>query len=1256
MELESLNFKVLLNDDEFKKKIEEDIKLAEELNSKLSDILNMKLDVPNVQKHTEAVKDTNKELSGTVDVMRTIAQLTGVAFGIAGIRRFASELIRTTGTFEVQKMALSSMLQDARKADEIFNTLRKNALESPYTFQDLTKFAKQLTAFNIPVENLVETEKRLADVSAGLGVDMSRIILAYGQVKAAGVLKGQELRQFTEAGVPILEQLAKQIEEVEGKTISLSEVFSRVSKKQIPFEMVEEAFKRMTDEGGKFYNMQEVLVETLQGKIGKLKDVWQQALYDLGTANSGILKDSVDLLTLLASHLDTIAKILAPVIAAFGAYYGALMLAAIGEKALAGVKVISLLTQVAMGSKEASVALKAMGVSAKAAAAALVALAAVALYELYNALNENNKELEEFKETLDSIHDNAVSGSGMAEVDRLRDLYRTLNDVNASYDDRKNALDQLNQLVPSYHGALDEEGRLIRGNTRDIEEYIKKLEQEAIVKGAQDELTELYNQKRLQERAVKEAQENYNAYKNAFQNMQTTYHGTAGAGDMQGAIASTKIQHAKNELDTAQQKLQLTINAIERVNAEIKNAGGLLLWGDDWNGPNNPKPKQQVVLENQIRLLEKFKDAYDKLLPYVGKENIANELKSIFDPTGENGYSFEDLDGQLNKLIDDLEKYDAQKAEQYRAQYGLGEVNARVKKYKEEEKAAKDAKEALDKYLDSLEKWANDTKELSGTGAAYGISKALADYKKAIKENNQQFWDKAVAGGKVGRNDLPQLMGLWAQNRASALATLKNNITKYADDILKEQMQGYDLTNWSDKSISQIKEIRDALLSVEVPENIKEELKEDSELLDLLIKELKRLAQEKVDKTVDPERWKKIAKQSKYIANCFLSVTDSLEKLGDATGNTQLSEFANSISRIAQNIKAAEEGYKAWGGWWGAIIGGGTNIITQVIDAITESEKKNTESTKEMAEAMERYKFAADKLAVSRHSSIFGTDELGQFRERVRLLNEYGDRTWKLIYSIKESGSDLFQSNDRKGLLAELEAAYDAGNIADETVKKYVETLRELDQTMESLFGNMASSAADKIVDSWIEAGNAALDYADILDDVAKSYAKMLIQSMIMDTFLDPITDDLKNSFINGDYGNAMELIAGAMEGISNSAPMFEEILSAFDPYFNREGSSSTNSLGNGIKSITEDTANLLASYINAIRADVSVMRGLQEKGFSNLEILAGVITPSLAEHVQQIAANTANCAENTREILSALKDVIGSPDTSGLAVRVTPA
>ena len=227
--IDNLNFEVILHNDKFKDTVEETRKIAKQLNEDLSKVLDvygkvrgktlitrdsvtnakdlnealgelantisglpssMKIVTDDTEKSADNVGKMNDKLVQTRDLLGDLSRLTGITFGAAGFRSFLGTLVNVTGEFEVQKMAMASMLQDAGKADKIFNELRQNALKSPYTFQDLSKYAKQLMAFGIDADKLLDTEKKLADVAAGLGVDVGRIILAYGQVKSAGVLKG----------------------------------------------------------------------------------------------------------------------------------------------------------------------------------------------------------------------------------------------------------------------------------------------------------------------------------------------------------------------------------------------------------------------------------------------------------------------------------------------------------------------------------------------------------------------------------------------------------------------------------------------------------------------------------------------------------------------------------------------------------------------------------------------------------------------------------------------------------------------------------------------------------------------------------------------------------------------------------------------------------------------------------------------------------------------------------------------------------
>ena len=241
-------------------------------------------------------------------------------YSIYTVQSFLNSLIQVGGEFQKQHIALQAMLGDAAKADAIFSQIKELAVESPFNFQNLTGYTKQLAAFSIPYEELYDTTKRLADISAGLGVDMNRIILAYGQVRSAEFLRGTELRQFTEAGIPLLDQLAKKFSQLEGQVVSVGEVFDKISNREVPFEMVRDVLWDLTNEGGQFYKMQEVLTESLSGKLDKLKDSYQIMLSEVANSNNGVIGGSLDMLTNLTNHWRTLLNILQSLIVAWGAY------------------------------------------------------------------------------------------------------------------------------------------------------------------------------------------------------------------------------------------------------------------------------------------------------------------------------------------------------------------------------------------------------------------------------------------------------------------------------------------------------------------------------------------------------------------------------------------------------------------------------------------------------------------------------------------------------------------------------------------------------------------------------------------------------------------------------------------------------------------------------------------------------------------------------------------------------------------------
>ena len=201
---------------------------------------------------------------------------------VFGAMRFLKQIKDVTAELEYQRVALGHLLQDEEYGAQLFERIKQAALESPFRITQLVTYTKQLAAYRIEQENLFDVTKRLADISAGLGVDMNRLILAYGQVRAASVLRGQELRQFTEAGIPLVELLAKKFTELRGYMVSTADVFKLISERAVPFSMVAEIFEDLTDKGGMFYEMQKIQADTLKGKWEKLKDAFDIGLQSIG--------------------------------------------------------------------------------------------------------------------------------------------------------------------------------------------------------------------------------------------------------------------------------------------------------------------------------------------------------------------------------------------------------------------------------------------------------------------------------------------------------------------------------------------------------------------------------------------------------------------------------------------------------------------------------------------------------------------------------------------------------------------------------------------------------------------------------------------------------------------------------------------------------------------------------------------------------------------------------------------------------------
>ncbi|KGO08524.1 tape measure protein [Elizabethkingia bruuniana] len=409
-----------------------------------------------------------------------------LSLGIAGyfsanaLKGFVMELINIRGEFQKTEIAFSTMLGDGAKAKQLMGQMVDLAAKTPFSLQDVSSGAKQLLAFQIPAKEVVDTLTRMGNIASGLGVPLSRINLVYGQVKAKGKLMGDDLRQFTEAGIPMVAELAAKFKKSE------SEISAMVSAGKIGFKDVKDVLFSLTNEGGMFFNLMEKQSASVSGKISNLEDAWDQMLNKIGEANEGILNDAIDGLAYLVENYEEVIKVLKVLIATYGAYRAALILTAVVQKAVAIGQSISAWISLARSIKTAAdaQALFNLTASANPYGAILAALAlVVSSYIVYGdeikraiGLTKEATSEMKFQESIEKQLTETFSKGVSEKRAQIQNLIAVINSENSKLEDRKKAYDKLIAIDPTFRGALDNQYRATLKLGDAFDQVIKKMQ------------------------------------------------------------------------------------------------------------------------------------------------------------------------------------------------------------------------------------------------------------------------------------------------------------------------------------------------------------------------------------------------------------------------------------------------------------------------------------------------------------------------------------------------------------------------------------------------------------------------------------------------------------------------------------------------------------------------------------------------------------------------------------------------------------
>ena len=501
--------------------------------------------------HNAAMKRANSTMSSQSRIAGELKNQIANVYSIYTVERFVRGLYTIGGEFQKQRIALTSILGDSMKAETIFNRIKDLAVVSPFQFKELASYTKQLSAYSIPYEELYDTTKRLADISAGVGVDMGRIILAYGQVRSAAFLRGQELRQFTEAGIPLVDELAKRFTKLTGVVTSAGDVFDKISRKEVSFGMVKDVLWDLTNEGGKFYNMQEALAESLAGKWSNLQDAWDVMMADIAESNSGVLSDSLELLTDLMNHWEAVAVVLGMLVGVYGSYKTAVIAVNAAHKAETAMRTITFITNLTRARQGLTAVTRAQAVAQWALNAAMkanpwmIAITAIGtLVSLYMALGDKTKSLSEKTRELNIEFEKNIENIKEQE-NKAKGYISKIFDKTNGIDEQRRAYINLQKIYPSVFENMKFEQFLLEGEYQAIQKVISASKEREKIKSAGVVIEATNNRN--------EAKRQLDALKMQRQQVATSPGGSAKLGDIDKRIKSQTevLEQAQKALNDA---------------------------------------------------------------------------------------------------------------------------------------------------------------------------------------------------------------------------------------------------------------------------------------------------------------------------------------------------------------------------------------------------------------------------------------------------------------------------------------------------------------------------------------------------------------------------------------------------------------------------------------------------------------------------------------------------------------------------------
>ena len=423
-------------------------------------------DIQNAVHQTAAkVESEGKSID---DFINKIQNAANIAVGGWSIGKFVSQMIQVRGQFQQTEIAFKTMLQSESKANELLQQIIHTAAITPFGVEDVTDGAKQLLAFNVAAEDVNDTLIRLGDVAAGMGLNLSELVMLYGTTIAKGKMDTMDLYQFLNRGIPIADELAK----VMGLDVSnaIAEVKEQLTAGKVTSDIFIKAMQNMTSEGSKFGGLMEAQSRSITGQISNIEDAIEQKFNELGKSQEGLINKGLDVVSSLVDNWQNVVEVVMVAATAYGTYKAVLMTVtalqtlnnrilqqAVVEKTLAAAAGINLSNAEAVAAartKFLTLAQKSLTAALKETAMATLAnpyvlLAAAitsvvyAIYKFSTAASAAEIAQEAWNKSLDEFNQKVED-----RKQKIKELVNTIQDASSTKLQKQLAFDELGSIAP----------------------------------------------------------------------------------------------------------------------------------------------------------------------------------------------------------------------------------------------------------------------------------------------------------------------------------------------------------------------------------------------------------------------------------------------------------------------------------------------------------------------------------------------------------------------------------------------------------------------------------------------------------------------------------------------------------------------------------------------------------------------------------------------------------------------------------------